>query len=92
MGEHEALKRFVIPLLYTRVISCLHWPDNVDLCITDGDWKVWVSTARSAAPGTEVILIAYGDQGQSDPISLGTAGDGLFQEGNQDQFKVSWMA
>ena len=37
-----------------------------------------------------MVLTAYGDEGNSGPIVLGEAGKGLFQVGNQDQFKVNF--
>ena len=56
--------------------------------VAEGDWKLLVATEESAYMA-RVALVVYGDEGSSGEIVLGEAGQhGMFQSGNQDQFKV----
>jgi hypothetical protein len=46
-------------------------------------------TTEEAARDSQVAMVVYGEEGNSGEIILGTAGQlGMFQTGNQDQFKV----
>ncbi len=57
--------------------------------VTDGDWKVWVTTSESI-DGGDIAMVVYGESGNSGPIILGKASEtGLFLAGNQDNFKVN---
>ena len=59
------------------------------VCSPEGDWKLLVATEESAYT-SRVALVVYGEDGNSGEIVLGEAGQsGIFQSGNQDQFKVS---
>ena len=45
---------------------------------------------EESAYTSRVALVVYGEDGNSGEIVLGEAGQsGIFQSGNQDQFKVS---
>ena len=54
---------------------------------------MWIVTGRedNMATVNEVTLVAYGEDGISDPVTLGNGRDGTyFQKGNNDDFKV-WI-
>ena len=54
----------------------------------EGDWKVSVTTEESGKHGN-VVMVAYGDKGNSGQIMLGKCGNKkLFNAGNVDEFKV----
>ena len=49
---------------------------------------MWLQTLDTAKNGT-IVVVGYGDQGSSGPITLGKAGANLFIAGNLDEFKVT---
>lgn len=58
----------------------------------EGDWSIHVSTVTELKDG-DVALVAYGDRGgvteNSGPIILGAPpGRPIFQDGNEDEFRV----
>ena len=58
---------------------------------SEGDWKVSVTTEESGKHGN-VVMVAYGDKGNSGQIMLGKCGNKkLFNAGNVDEFKVSYQ-
>ena len=62
--------------------------DNIFILILDGDWKVWVKTGKVATKAS-VVLVVYGDDGVSQPFTLGKGGKELFKAGEENEFKVS---
>ena len=60
--------------------------------LTEGKWKVWVSTNENPTAGTDamVFLSVYGDRGKTDDLVLG-CGDGYFEPGGEDEFNVSCL-
>ena len=57
----------------------------------EGDWKVSVTTEESGKHGN-VVMVAYGDKGNSGQIMLGKCGNKkLFNAGNVDEFKVCYQ-
>ena len=55
----------------------------------EGDWKMWVTSAETCE-NAQVVVVIYGDKGNSGPIILGTSDEaGLFQQNNVDEFKVN---
>lgn len=57
---------------------------------TDGDWKVYVTTAADEDSGTDsnVSITVYGDADNSGPIQLGSQSVGYFYSGKTDEFDV----
>ena len=50
---------------------------------------MWVTSAENCE-NSQVVVVIYGDKGNSGPIILGSSQDaGLFQQGNVDEFKVN---
>ena len=55
----------------------------------EGDWGIKVTTIEHLA-NADVALVCYGDLGNSGPIILGAPpGKLIFQDGNEDEFRVS---
>ena len=52
----------------------------------DGDWSVFVKTGQVGTK-SRVVLVAYGDMGVSQPLTLGKGGD-LFKAGEENEFQV----
>lgn len=58
------------------------------LSISDGDWKVWITTSETAQR-CQVYMVVYGSKNKSESILLGESNDGeIFHADSQDQFKV----
>ena len=65
---------------------------KICLGFAEGDWKVSVTTEESGKHGN-VVMVAYGDKGNSGQIMLGKCGNKkLFNAGNVDEFKVCFPA
>ena len=60
-------------------------------CVSEGQWKVWVTTNELATAGTtaQVTLTVYGHKGQTNPLPLGFGDGQHFQNGHIDEFDVS---
>ncbi|XP_038056107.1 uncharacterized protein LOC119728107 [Patiria miniata] len=57
----------------------------------DGDWKVWVKTGKVATKAS-VVLVVYGEDGVSQPFTLGKGGKELFKAGEENEFKVNVLS
>ena len=63
--------------------------DLLLLLFPEGDWGIKVTTIEHLA-NADVALVCYGDLGNSGPIILGAPpGKLIFQDGNEDEFRVS---
>ena len=65
----------------------------ITFLISEGDWGINVSTLSSLKDG-DVALVAYGEKNgvteNTGPIILsGPPGRPIFQDGNEDEFRVS---
>lgn len=59
--------------------------------MTGNPWKVKTTTGSETDQGTSspVVLVLYGNKGQSEPVVIGESEDFKFTESKTDEFDVS---